>query len=60
VASSLDRDPVTFVVRVAPDEAGRLTGVVERVRTGEKHRFEGEAAIGRIIARIVASEGGRT
>jgi hypothetical protein len=57
---SLERDPVTFVVRVAPDDTGRLTGIVERVRTGEKHRFEGEAAIGQIIARIVASEGGRT
>jgi hypothetical protein len=29
----------TFVLRLAHDEAGRLTGVVERVRTGEKARW---------------------
>jgi hypothetical protein len=56
---SAERDPVSFVVRAAADGAGRLTGIVERVRTGEKHRFEGEAAIGRIIARLVAEEGPR-
>jgi hypothetical protein len=51
-----ERDPVTFVVRVAPGEGSRLSGVVERVRTGEKHRFVGNAAIGRIITRIVTEE----
>ena len=56
---SAERDPVSFVVRVAADGTGRLTGIVERVRTGEKHRFEGEVAIGRIIARLVAEEGCR-
>jgi hypothetical protein len=54
-----ERDPVSFVVRAAADNAGRLTGIVERVRTGEKHRFEGEEALGRIIARLVAEESPR-
>jgi hypothetical protein len=51
-----ERAPLTFVVRVASDDAGRLSGVVERVRTGEKHRFDGDEAIGRIIARVVTEE----
>jgi hypothetical protein len=54
-----ERDPVSFVVRAAADSAGRLIGIVERVRTGEKHRFEGEEALGRIIARLVAEESPR-
>jgi hypothetical protein len=45
----------TFVVRVTrrPD---RATGVVERVRTGERERFEGLDQIGSLIARML--EGG--
>ena len=44
-----------FIVR-ALREAGSLSGVIERVRTGEKVRFQGGEAIGRIIARIVEAE----
>ena len=29
---------MTFVVRLSRDDTGRLTGVVERVRAGEKAR----------------------
>ena len=46
---------VTFVVRVSVDAAGRLRGVVERVRTGEKAAFKGRVAIGTVIARMVAA-----
>jgi hypothetical protein len=46
---------VTFVVRVSADAAGQPRGVVERVRTGEKAAFEGWAAIGAVIARMVAA-----
>lgn len=42
---------MTFVVRVTVDEAGRMSGIVERVRTGEKERFEGVEAIGSLILR---------
>jgi hypothetical protein len=45
---------MTFVVRLARDAAGRVTGIVERVRTGEKERFEGVAAIATVIARMAA------
>jgi hypothetical protein len=41
-----------FIVR-AVRQAGGLRGVVERVRTGQKVRFEDEAAIGRVIGRLL-------
>jgi hypothetical protein len=47
---------VTFVVRVGRGPEGRLLGVVERVATGEKHRFEGSRAIGALIERMVSDE----
>lgn len=47
---------VTFVVRAARGPDGRLAGVVERVRNGEKHRFEDPSAIGRLIERMVDEE----
>jgi hypothetical protein len=48
---------MTFVLRLVRDEAGRLTGILERVRTGEKQRFEGLAAIAPLIARMLTGEG---
>jgi hypothetical protein len=50
---------VTFVVRAARGSDGRLGGVVERVRTGEKRRFEEAGAIGALIEQMVAEEGTR-
>jgi hypothetical protein len=29
----------TFIVRVTSADAGEVAGTVERVRTGERHRF---------------------
>jgi hypothetical protein len=49
---------VSFVVRAARGPDGRLAGVVERVRTGEKHRFHDQAAIGHLIERMVDEEEG--
>jgi hypothetical protein len=43
--------PLTFVVRVAGDP-GALRGTVERVRTGEKQRFQGVEELGAIVARM--------
>lgn len=39
-----------FVVRLSRSDGGRLTGVVERVRTGEKVRFQELDALGSVIA----------
>jgi hypothetical protein len=47
---------VTFVVRATRGPDGRLVGVVERVRNGEKHRFEDPSAIGPLIERMVDEE----
>jgi hypothetical protein len=46
--------PAAFVVRVVRDPSGGLTGIVERMRTGAKARFEGASAIGPLIARMLA------
>lgn len=47
---------VSFIVRLSRDEVGRLSGVVERVRTGEKERFYDIDAIGPLIARMAGEE----
>ena len=47
---------VTFVVRAARGPDGRLAGIVERVRTGEKHRFQNPGAIGHLIEQMVDDE----
>jgi hypothetical protein len=46
---------MAFIVRLSPARDGRLTGVVERVRTGEKHRFDGLDGLGAVLARAVAA-----
>ena len=46
--------PVTFIVRLFPDDDARVTGIVERVRTGEKERFYGVGAIGPLIAQMLS------
>jgi hypothetical protein len=46
----------TFVVRAVRLSDGRLAGVIERVRNGEKHRFDDAAAIGRLIEQMVDDE----
>ncbi len=51
-------DGATFVVRAARAPDGRLVGVIERVRTGEKRRFEDPRAIGSLIERMVDDEPG--
>jgi hypothetical protein len=43
----------TFVVRLSRAGGGRLGGVVERVRTGEKVRFDGLDALGAVIAAML-------
>lgn len=43
----------TFIIRIWHDDSGRISGVVEWVRTGERIRFQGLAAISEVIARMV-------
>jgi hypothetical protein len=47
---------LAFVVRVSRDAAGAVVGVVERVRSGEKHRFSGSEALARLIEDLVTAE----
>jgi hypothetical protein len=47
-----ERVYMTFIVRVTVAEDGALDGVVERPRTGEKHRFQGTEALGGLVARM--------
>ena len=43
----------TFIVRVSKDEAGAISAVVEWVRTGERTRVHGLAAISEVIGQMV-------
>jgi hypothetical protein len=46
----------TFIVRVFRDDTGRLAGIVERVRTGERARFRTAGGIGRLVERMVQGD----
>jgi hypothetical protein len=48
-----------FIVRLARDPTGRVTGVVERVRTGEKERVVLVEDIGSILNAMLAREESR-
>jgi hypothetical protein len=50
------RHPMTFIVRLLAGEDGLLSGVVERVRTGEKERFQNAAGLGEVIARMAGRD----
>ena len=43
---------VTFIVRASRDPRGRLHGIVERVKTGEKERFTGVDGLGGVIEKM--------
>jgi hypothetical protein len=45
----------TLIVRIRQDDAGRLSGVVERVRTGEKVQFHGLETLNRAVASLLSS-----
>ena len=48
-------DYTTLIVRIRQDDAGRLSGVVERARTGEKVQFHGLETLGRAVASLLSS-----
>jgi hypothetical protein len=45
-----------FIVRLDYDDRGRVTGVVERVRTGEKARVDALEGVGQILAAMLARD----
>ncbi len=51
---------MTFILRLSRDETGRITGIVERVRTGEKERVDALDALAQVIGRMVANEAANT
>lgn len=50
--------PLSFIVRVSWGEAGKVTGTVERVRTGEKRLFAGIETLPELIAQMNGVTGG--
>jgi hypothetical protein len=50
------RHHAIFIVRVNRDSGGKLTGVIERVRTGEKIRVEALAEVEQVLASMLARE----
>ena len=47
---------VTFIIRITRGAARRVSGTVERVRTGEKERFTDSAGVGAVIERMLESD----
>jgi len=45
-----------FIVRLDRDPRGLITGVLERVRTGEKARIDGLADLSRLLTEMLARE----
>ena len=54
---AMEGSKMTFVVRLTRDEVGRITGVVEEVKTGLKVRVEGLDAIGRALGEMILLPG---
>jgi hypothetical protein len=48
--------PTTFVLRIA-QVSPELRGVVELVRTGEKHRFSGAEALASLVSKMASRLG---
>lgn len=44
---------MTLILRLSIPAAGRVSGTVERVRTGEKERFEGIESLSPLVARML-------
>lgn len=54
--SNATRPVLSFLVRITREPRGRLSGTVERVRTGRKERFHDAAAIGGVIERMLQDD----
>ena len=51
------RHHAIFIVRLDADTSGRITGIVERVLTGEKARIDGLERVGQLLSSMLS--GGR-
>jgi hypothetical protein len=56
VAGRASSTVVTFIIRITRGSARRVSGTVERVRTGEKERFTDTAGVGLVIERMLESD----
>jgi len=52
----MDQFSATFIVRLDRTGSGPWTGVIERVRTGEKRRVSDLEEIGQVIAQMASTE----
>jgi hypothetical protein len=50
------RPVTTFIVGLATDESGRISGIVGRVRTGEKERFHALGAVPALLRRMAPAD----
>jgi hypothetical protein len=50
--------PMSFIVRLSWGDAGKATGTVERVASGEKRRFAGIETLPELIAQMSGVTGG--
>ena len=50
------RQPLTFIVRLTLCDGGVLSGVVERVRSGEKRRFDSVAVLAEVVTEMAERE----
>ena len=50
------RRPATFVVRLAGDAEGSISGLIHDVRTGEKRRFEDLEGLGLAIQEMAVRD----
>jgi hypothetical protein len=48
--------PLTFIVRLTLSDGGTVSGVVERVRSGEKQRFQGVGELAEVVGAMVERE----
>ena len=56
VSDAIAPGAVTFIVRVSRDARGRVHGIVERVKTGEKQRFTGADGLGGVIEQMLVAD----
>ena len=54
---AIEGSMMTFVVRLTRDEVGRITGVIEQVKTGRKTRVDDLDAVSRAIGEMIDSPG---
>jgi hypothetical protein len=47
---------MSFILRLSVDNLGRVTGIVERAKTGEKQQVHGIQAIGPVIERMLKAD----